>query len=204
MTHWGVSCWELPCDPSCMCSIMCSLQEELQSNAVGMEVQRRELEECRQACLALRDKMAASDAVVCEEQDRCRLLMDYPSLHHLCDTAGLGSTEARRHMCANTVRIMLLEEQNSLLRTRMVTATEGERPRSVGRSPSQLWQPELLHAAPQLACKSEPSLHTSAQDTKVEQKYKGHLGHLVEALRCASRLSEDSPATVKSRRSAWS
>lgn len=148
--------------------------------------------------------MAVSDAAVHEEQDRCRLLMDYPSLHHSCDTAGLGSTEARRHMCANTVRIMLLEEQNSLLRAHMVTATEGEQPRSAGMSPSQLWQPKLLHASPQLACKSEPSLHASSTDTKVEQKYKGHLGHLVEALRCSSQLSEDSPAAVKSRRSAWS
>lgn len=170
-----------------------------------METQHRELEECRQVCQTLGSNMAASAAAVREEQDRCRLLMDYPSLHRNCDAAGLGSTEARQHMCANTVRIMLLEEQNSFLRSRMAVATEGERPHSVGKSFSRMWQPGLLQGGPKLHCSSEPSVHsTAAQDTKVEQKYKGHLGHLVEALRSASRLSEGSPAENRSRWNAWS
>lgn len=183
--------------------VSASLQEELQNNVVAMETQHSELKECRQVCQSLKSKVAASAAAVREEQDHCRLLMDYPSLGHSCDTAALSSAEARQHTCANTVRIMLLEEQNGRLRSRMVVATDGERPQSGGKS-FRLWQPRLLRCAPQLQCSSEPVLHPSSQHTKVEQKYKGHLGHLVEALRSASRLSEDNPAEGRTRWNAWS
>lgn len=179
------------------------LQKELQNNVVAVKTQCSELKECRQVCQALKSKIAASAAAVREEQDRCRLLMDYPSLGHSCDIAALSSAEARQHMCANTVRIMLLEEQNGCLRSRMVVATDEEQPQSGGKS-SRLWQPSLLQGAPQLQCSSEPVLHPSSQHTKVKQKYKGHLGHLAEALRSTSRLSENDPAEGRTRWNAWS
>ena len=186
------------------CRSVC-LQEELQNGAVAMETQYSELTECRQVCSDLESKLTASAAALSEEQARCQLLMDYPSLSQSHDAAALSSVEARQHMRANTVRIMLLEEQNGCLRSRMVMATDGEEPRSVGKSPSRLWQPSLLQGAYRLQCSSEPSLHATSQHTKMGQhKYKGHLGHLVEALRSASQLSEGNPVDSRSRRNAWS
>lgn len=170
-----------------------------------METQYSELTECRRVCHDLESQLTATAAALSEEQAQCQLLMDYPSLNQSRDAAALSSVEARQHMCANTVRIMLLEEQNGCLRLRMVVATDGEQPRSVGKSPSRLWQSSLLQGAHQLQCSSEPSLHSTSQHTKMEQhKYKGHLGHLAEALRSASRLSEDNPVDSRNRWNAWS
>lgn len=62
-----------------------------------------------------------------EERQNCRLLMDYPFIkqtneNYSTHVTSLSSKESGRQISANTIRILLLEEQNSELRQKVVEA----------------------------------------------------------------------------------
>ena len=62
-----------------------------------------------------------------EERQNCRLLMDYPFIKQTNENystriTSLSSKESGRQISANTIRILLLEEQNSELRQKAVEA----------------------------------------------------------------------------------
>lgn len=73
-----------------------------------------------------------------EEAHNCRLLMDFPFLKQTSDDysthiASLSGRESQKQISANTVRILLLEEQNSELRQRTVAATQMAREKQMRR-----------------------------------------------------------------------
>lgn len=57
-----------------------------------------------------------------EEKQRCKLLMDYPFAKQA--TGGSGGIPSQKQISANTIRILLLEEQNHKLRERAVQAAQ--------------------------------------------------------------------------------
>ena len=57
-----------------------------------------------------------------EEKQRCRLLMDYPFVKQT--TGGSGGIPSQKQISANTIRILLLEEQNHELRERAVQSAQ--------------------------------------------------------------------------------
>lgn len=56
-----------------------------------------------------------------EERHKCRLLMDYPFVKQTT-----GSVPLQKQISANTVRILLLEEQNADLRDKIVQAAQAQ------------------------------------------------------------------------------
>lgn len=57
-----------------------------------------------------------------EENQRCRLLMDYPFVKQTM--GGSGGIPSQKQISANTIRILLLEEQNHELRERAVQSAQ--------------------------------------------------------------------------------
>lgn len=72
--------------------------------------------------LKLKQELSDVQIQLKEEIKKTHLLMDYP----LTDTSILTDKQSRQYINANTVRIQLLEEQNSELRQRL-TYQDGER-----------------------------------------------------------------------------
>lgn len=70
----------------------------------------------------LESKVASLSSQLKEEKEKCQLLVDYPSISHNSDSNGqsksrvLSGQDSQRQISANTIRISLLEEQNSELR----------------------------------------------------------------------------------------
>ena len=155
-----------------------------------------------------------------ESESKCRLLMDYPSLDPLRSKVAireLGEGEAQHHVSANTVRILLLEEQNKDLRLQLMPSSSDRGPFDPQVDKTKLWQPGLFRKASEQSLQSfssqrlvdstesytrpsrdqrfdptdsssEPQLRTSSA------KYKGHLGRLATALQ-SSYKSQDSKHT---------
>ena len=72
--------------------------------------------------LKLKQELSDVQVQLKEEIKKTHLLMDYP----FSDSSVLTNTQFRHYINANTVRIQLLEEQNSELRQRL-TYQDGER-----------------------------------------------------------------------------
>ena len=135
-----------------------------------------------------------------ESDSKCRLLVDYPSLPYGSDISDLPAEVVQKHTSSNLVRILLLEEQNRDLHGRAAPPSDqlGDRPTD---TPVKLWQPNLFKMATyekrnytrsNLCSSSQPSMTTKTDlQPSGGQKYKGHMGHLAEALRSASQLSQD-------------
>ena len=67
-----------------------------------------------------------------EETHNCRLLMDYPfvkqtSENYSTHIAGLSGKVTQKQISANTIRILLLEEQNAELREKVVHPRQPEK-----------------------------------------------------------------------------
>ena len=132
-----------------------------------------------------------------EAETKCRLLMDYPSLKpfgsrdHIRE---LSENDAQHHLSANTVRILLLEEQNKDIRTCLVPSGGESGAHKLTGGNTKLWQPQLFQRASQQSQRPHSTDHRTEQrvgvvDSSSEPhlrsstaKYKGHMARLATAL----------------------
>ena len=173
--------------------------EENESSSAGM------IERLRESLETAREKVEAAD-------ERCRLLMRFSQPQQLFDPA-----ETRDLIAANSLKIMLIEEQNSKLRQEsLASSLSGESDFRL-ISPAPLWHMQdltrLKQKYSQLALSQGPSLSQvqlpsaagtppsdksrSATDLREEArssraKSRGRCGQLLEALsRAGARSCED-------------
>ena len=89
----------------------------------------KEMQSFRDELEVLESKVASLSLQLKEEKEKCQLLVDYPSLPHSSDSNGqskrhtLSAQESQKQISANTIRILLLEEQNSELRESLQNQT---------------------------------------------------------------------------------
>lgn len=116
-------------------------QQHLSSVVSTLEEQVRELKS------QLEEQVRQLKIQLEAEKERCRLLMEYPYIKPSTSKDKIGdmtSLESQRQVSANTIRILLLEEQNADLRQQQAAAVikEGE-PSSQHQStvsPAKLWE----------------------------------------------------------------
>ena len=86
----------------------------IQSNSAAAAKEQQCL---REELTHLELQLASLSSELEAEKQKCRLLVDYPDN---CSTRALSGCESQKHISANTIRILLLEEQNSELREVML------------------------------------------------------------------------------------
>lgn len=122
-----------------------------------------------------------------EERHNTQLLMNYP----YTDPDLLKRSESKHYINANTVRIMMLEEQNILLRQQYITdAIENEECRETYfevTHPVRLWQSLEDLKETSKADENHEITKTRSQSSGISMKqFPGRLGDLVNALACAN------------------
>ena len=155
----------------------------------------------------LRDRLNSANAKLEATEERCRLLMRFSDPTDSCD-----SSDTQDLISANSVRILLIEEQNSKLRQRSLASSLSSDNRTELVSPTPLWHMRDLSALrerySQLALSQQDTAESggssgsshSASDLAEEKsrpKSLGRCGQLLEALSRA-RSDEDTRCVAQS------
>ncbi|XP_028680830.2 coiled-coil domain-containing protein 157 isoform X1 [Erpetoichthys calabaricus] len=126
-----------------------SLRCQLQEQKVVTEQLQEEKQKLEGSVSALKDSICELEKQVQEQKQREKLLMDYPDLcppsQCQLDSTGDIITDMEKQMQANSVRIVILEEQNSRLRNSLQKLKESVHPSDLKVIPQmQLWSDSAL------------------------------------------------------------
>ena len=151
---------------------------------------------------SLRDSLNSANARLEAAEERCRLLMRFPDPTDSCDSCDSSTQDL---ISANSVRILLIEEQNSKLRQHSLASSLSSDSRMELVAPTPLWHMRDLSAlrekyselvvSQQDTATADRSLSASELiEEKSRPKSLGRCGQLLEALsraRSSEGVDED-------------